>query len=231
MSQTDKKSKTRSDLGVGAERAATAQLGDRSSDKLRRSASAVGNEELKTRIESGKSSRDELLEFLATRLRTIRGVQEKEVGLTTIEAQNSWWRQVGDKGKEEYSKPDPTRWREVARTYEEAAYQLCRGALGRGKMLVERAMTQEKEQIGSTTKLVELDDVGAEFQEPSAMAAIGGADACPEQNMPAEIKSLSNEIQNVTSVAQEPPNRKRIRDPWWTLEEEEEEEEAGGEGA
>lgn len=231
MRESDKKSNKGSDLGVLAERAASSALGDRSSDKMRKAASAVGNEELQQRISKGNANRDDLLEFIVTRLRTVRDVQEKELGLTSTEQRSDWWRKVGDKGKEEYSKPDPTQWIEVARMYEEASYQVCRGALGRGKQLVERAMDAEKKKMGDLTKLVDtknIDDKNVE--SPSVMGRVGESDACSAADVPAEIKDLTHKIESVTAVAGEAPNRKRVRDPWWTLEEEEEEEEGGGGG-
>jgi hypothetical protein len=225
MRENKKKGKGRSDLGVGAERAASAQLGDGSSSKLRKTAAAVGNEELKQRIENQKANRDDLLQFIVDRLQKVREVQLKELDVGRIRRQREWWKDVSDIHKEDATKPKPTRWREVARIYEEAAYQLCRGALGRGKMLVERGIDLEKKTFGDLTKLVDSDD--EDIDTPDAMASITSDEACPADNVPQEIHQLSNEIQNVTHVTVEPPGRKRKRDPWWTLWEEEEEEEEG----
>jgi hypothetical protein len=47
--------------------------------------------------------------------------------------------------------------------------------------------------------------------------------------MPDHITKLAHEIQNVSQELRTFPNRKRIRDPWWT-EWEEEEEEDGTDG-
>ena len=49
--------------------------------------------------------------------------------------------------------------------------------------------------------------------------------------MPQHIADLAHKIQNVTADLRKFPNRKRVRDPWWTeLEEEEEEEDGSGGG-
>lgn len=231
MPETEKKTKKGSTVGVLAERAATSQLQDRSSDKLRKTASAVGNEELKNRVEKGKAGRDELLEFMVERLRAIREAQSKELELSSIHRQRDWWKQVSDKHKEEYTKPKPTQWKEVAKIYEEAAYQLCRGALGRGRMLVERAIEKEKKTFGDLTKLVDTSEIDTDVEEPAVMEGIAADEPCPTMNVPQEIKQLTHEIENVTMIAKEPPGRKRKRDPWWTLEEEEEEEDGEGDGA
>lgn len=231
MSENEKKKKKRSELGVIAERTAAAQLEDRASGNLRKAASAVGNEELKQRIEKGQAGRDEMLQFMVERLQTIREVQVQELEMSSVRDQRDWWRKVADKGKSEYTKPDPTQWREVARFYEEAAYQICRGALGRGRDLVERGIEAEKKKMGSLTRLVDTTEIETEIDPPDVMGQIGSDDACPNTNVPQEIKGLAHEIQNVTMIAKDPPNRKRKRDPWWTLWEEEEEEEEGGGGA
>ena len=230
MPESDKKTKKRSELGVLAERSAAAQLDDRTSNKLRKSASSVGNEELKQRIESGKANRDKLLEFVIKRLRTVREVQQKEIGASSQHEQRSWWKDVADSETYGFDKPDPTRWRDVAKIYEEASYQMCRGALGRGRMLIERAIEKEKQTFGSLTKLVNTEDIDTEVEEPAVMEAVGGDDACPADNVPMEIKELAREIQLVTTKPPDPPGQLREWDPWWTLEEEEKEEEEGGGG-
>jgi len=226
MKDEAKKGKAGSNLGVLAERTATATLHDSSSNKMRKAASAVGNEELKTRIEAGKAGRDELLQFLVGRLRTIRDVQQKELAISSLEDQHKWAKMVGDHHKG-VTKPEPTRWREAARAYEEAAFQLSRGALGRGRQLVERAIEVERKTIGDLTKLVEITD-DMKPHAPAQMQGGGGDDACPSTNVPQEIKALVADIENVTTIAKDPPNKRRVRDPWWTLEEEEEDEEGEG---
>lgn len=226
MKDEAKKGKAGSNLGVLAERSATASLQDSSSNKMRKAATAVGNEELKSRISEGKASRDELLQFLVGRLKTIRDVQQKELAMSGLDDQHKWMRIVGDKEKG-VTKPEPTRWREAARAYEEAAFQLCRGALGRGRQLVERAIEVEKKTLGNLTKLVEVTD-DMEPQAPARMQAGGGDDACASTTVPQEIRSLVADIENVTQITRDPPNKRRGRDPWWTLDEEEEEEEGEG---
>jgi len=225
MRENKKKGKGRSDLGVGAERAASAQLGDGASSKLLKTASKVGNEELKQRIDRQTASRDEMLQFIIDRLQKVREVQLKELDIASIRRQREWWKEVSDIHKEDVTKPRPTRWKEVARVYEEAAYQLCRGALGRGRMLVERGIEVEKKTFGDLTALVDVEPDDKDIDPPGGMGSIASDEACPTENVPQEIHQLSNDIQNVTHVTVEPPGRKRKRDPWWTLWDEEEEEE------
>ena len=209
MQEADKKKKAGSNLAVLAERNATQALGDRSSDRLRKTASSIGNEELKARVESGKASRDELLEFVVKRLRTIREAQTKEMELTDSRSQREWWKEVSDSHKEGTTKPEPKRWAEVAKIYEEAAYQMCRGALGRGRTLIERAVETEKKTMSQLTKLVDLDELQAEVEGPAVMETLGGSDACATAEVPAEIQDLAQKIQNVTKEVADPPVKKK----------------------
>ena len=230
MQENRKKTGARSELGIGAERTAAA-AGDRSSEKLRKAAQAVGNEELQRRIEQGNATRDEMLQFMVERLQTIRQAQVRELDLAKLDRQHEWAKLVADSHKEEFTKPDPTRWREVARIYEEAAYQVCRGALGRGKDLLERGVEAEKKEWGSLTKLVDTSELDTHFDAPEEIGPIQAGDACGATDVPQELRKLTDDIENVDTVAKDPPMKRRARDPWWTLWEDEEEEEDGEGGA
>ncbi len=232
MRENRKKGTKGSDLGVTAERAGTASLQDGASSKLKKAASAVGNEELQRRIEKGNVSRDEMLVFMVDRLQTIRTAQLRELDVAGLDRQREWWKEVADSHKTDATKPDPTRWREVAQVYEEASYQICRGALGRGRDLLERGIEAEKREWGTLTSVVQVQDLDTEVESPDALDRIQSSDACGATDVPQEIRALASDIENVTHIAREPPGRKRRRDPWWTLWEDEEEEEdaAGGEG-
>lgn len=230
MQDNRKKTGMRAGHGIGAERATGAAARDGSSEKLRKTASAVGNDELQRRIEKGNASRDEMLEFVVDRLRIMRKAQVRELDLARLDRQRDWWKVVADKQKEDFTKPRPTRWAEVARIYEEASAQVCRGALGRGRDLLERGIEAEKEEWSSLTKLVDTRELDTTPEGPEEMGQIQAGDACGATDVPQEIRKLTDEIENVTQVAKEPPGRKRLRDPWWTLWEEEEEEDEG-EGA
>ena len=201
--------------------------GDHSTEQLKRMGSKLGNEELQQRIQKGNATRDDLMDFLHKRLENMRGVQEREIGMSDARSTRENWRKIADTHKTDMTSPDPTRWRESAKLYEDAAYQLARGSLGRGTQLVQKAMDQEKKTFDQLTALVR---VRAEEKEGLESGPAGGMDiapneACSATEVPSEVKALAHAIQNVTEKAPQVPGRRRVLDPWWTLEEEEEEEE------
>jgi hypothetical protein len=203
---------------------------DVASDKLRKTASQIGNEEIQQRIQKGNASRDDLLRFITERMRTMRDVQMQEVALSDKRSMRENWRTISDRQKG-VDAPDPTRWREVARKYEEAAAQICRGALGRGAQLVDEALDAEKHTVDSLTELIDSTDLEQHVEaERGAGSAVPPDAACGSMSIPGEIKDLSDKIQRVTEKPEEVPGRRRVADPWWTEEEEEEEEDEGGGG-
>ena len=209
----------------GADSAAKS-IDDPRTSKLLKMGKAVGNTEIQQRLAQGNSSRDELLLFLTQRLGTLREVQVREMAETGN--QRDWWKDVSDSHKEGTTKPDPTRWSEAASIYEEAAYQLSRGSLGRGAQLVNRALEAERRAFDSLSSVVDLKDVENEVDGPDCLGDVlpnQGSSAC---EVPAEAQRLADEITRVTETFVTPPNKARTKDPWWT--EEEEEEEEGGNG-
>lgn len=216
----------------GSDAASGARSGGKSSDanseQLRKIGSKLGNDELQQRIQKGNGNRDELMEFLRERLQTIRGVQKQEIELSDYRSMRENWKDISDKNRG-IGAPDPMRWRETAKIYEEAAYQLARGSLGRGKQLVERGMAEENRAFDQLTPLVKKQDVEMdELQGASSLPDVGAAETCAATSVPADIRDLARDIQRVEEKPMDVPWRKRTRDPWWTLEEEEEEEESEG---
>lgn len=226
MQDERKKNKNSKAPSIDA-RAAESKMGDATSAKLSKMTDSIGNEEIQKRLSSGNTTRDELLQFLSQRLTTIRGVQLKEIDQCLGKNPRTWWMKVSDSQKEDVTKPEPMRWKESAALYEDACFQLCRGALGRGAELIRRALDAERKAFGSLTSLVNTKDVDTEPQGPESMNPILPDQACGPCQTPDEAK-LAKDIQNVNMEPKDPMNRKRKKDPWWTLEEEEEEEEDGG---
>ncbi len=222
----DAKKRANSDVGHHVADSAKSAIKDAQSDKLMKTAKSVGNSEIQQRIQSGNASRDELLAFISARLGTIRGAQLAE--MAQLDHQRDWWKSVSDSHKTDKTKPDPTQWGECARVYEEAANALARGALGRGKQLMERALDVEQKKFGDLSKVVEQKGLDKEASMPDAARDIADSQGCGDGEVPADIQRLSHEIQAVTTEFKDPMVKKRQTDPWWTLEEEEEEEEGGG---
>jgi hypothetical protein len=218
-----KKSKPSSGVAAAIEREA-AKVGDPQAQKMLRAGRSLGNEELQKRIQSGNATRDELIAFLTQRLGTIREVQLREID--AAKRIEDWRFVVSDSHKEGMSKPDPTRWRGPAKLYEEAAFQLSRGSLSRGADLMKRALDAEQKLVGATSGVVNLNDIQGELEAeiPPAVEEVEAAQGCGATGVPAEVQKLADEILNVTERAVDPPVRRRVFDPWWTIDEEEEEE-------
>lgn len=196
---------------------------------MQKSSEGLGNSDVKQMLQSGDQTRDELVEFIASRLSTISTVQRRELGMLNNESQRRWWKKVADAHKENYTKPDPTRWRLCGQLYEDAMLALCAGHLGRGRDLLATASAEENrtmEAMGDTVSKDHIPELTA--NTPGAADSVVSGQGCGERP-PHEAIQTAREIQNVSAVFVNPPNRGRAKDPWWTLEEEEEETEANQE--
>ena len=218
----------RANAGVGHHVAdhTKGQIQDPKAEKLLKSAKGLGNEEIQKRIAGGNTTRDEMLAFIAARLGTLREAQMREMAV--LDHRNEWYKKVADTHKEAYTKPNPKQWGEPAKVYEEAARELCRGALDRGKQLMERALNVEQKQLGDLTRVVDDTNLEKDAEMPEVAGDIVPNQGCGATDVPAEITKLAQEIQNVNTEVEDVHVRRRIADPWWTLEEEEEEEGEGG---
>ena len=181
-------------------------------------------------MSSGNARRDDILDHIHGRLLAIKDMQAQEKNqFSSHFEQRQFWREIADSHKPEFTNADPTRWHESARLYEQAVEQLCRGALGVGANLTERAMDAEQRALEEVPKFIELH----QQREEAAEQLLGGivpAQGCGAADAP-EVHALIHDILCVSDQFEEPPVRRRSPDPWWTEEEEEEEEgEADGEG-
>ncbi len=196
---------------------------DASSTKLTKLATNLGNDEVQKRLDKGNASRDEMLKFLVERLDVVRDVQVREIALCSKQASWDFWRLVQNQGAH-VDRPDPTRWCEVGRLYEVAAYHLCRGDVARGAAEMKRAADAEKVAFTSLTKLVQTTEQERSVEVPAvAEGPQGGAGACA---MPDGV-DVATQIQNVTETLRKLPDQERTQDPWWTEDEEEEEKKEG----
>lgn len=225
MQDNHKRAVRRDGLGAGSHRIGASA--DPFTSRMARFSKAVGNDEVQRRLAQGNANRDELLVFLTKRLGTIRNVQLRELDQET--KQRDWWKEVTLTDRDELTKPDPTRWHEAARLYMDAADQLGRGALGQGAELVKRAIEAERRAFESLTELVQVEDSEAEIEAPTAAYEASPHDASGETDV-GSVKEIGWDILNAIWVIEDPPTRKRARDPWWTDEDEEEEEGDGGGG-
>jgi hypothetical protein len=206
------------------------KMADAASSKLTKIGRVVGNEEIQKRLSQGNAGRDEMLAFISSRLQTVRAVQLREVDQMSHANMRENWKEIADSHKQDVTKPDPKRWGASAAMYEEAMVQLCRGAVGRGADLLERAVAEEKQAFGSLTTLVEVDDLEVEIQSPEVtgdMTENQGSGAC---EIPPDDARLAHDIQACLLEVTAPPNKKITKKPWWAEEEEEEEEESDDQG-
>lgn len=186
---------------------------------------ALGNEELKQRLNAGNASREEMLAYLVHRLESIREAQLREMKAGSSESMEKDGKKIADSHKDAYAKPEPTRWRESARIYEQAAYHLARGALRRGAELVDRALQAERKAFAEVGKNAHAHDLEPDEHTPEVFeAASAGLVAAAE--VPPIVGDLVQLIENVTADVKDPTVKLRTKDPQG--EDEEEDEEPGG---
>lgn len=211
-----------------AEYAALDAVKDPNSARMLRMGQSVGNDELQKRIDQGSASRDELLAYLSTRLASMREAQVREESFGD-EKMRSAWKEISDQHKTDVTKPEPTRYNEAAKLYELAAYQLCQGNLGRGAEIMRQAMEEEQRAFDKAAAQTGAKELAPEEDgAPAALEQVRAEQGCPPTDVPHDIEQLADKIQNNTTEFKDQPVKKRIADPWWTLEEEEEEEGEGG---
>jgi len=199
-------------------------------NRLLAQSSRVGNEAFQQRLASSNTTRDEMVEFIGSRLKVIGEVQEREVAQMSTRNERDWWKEVSDIHKG-VTKPDPKQWHEATKLYQLAMEQLCHGKIGRGREILDSAMRAEEQAFNNLTKLVSIEDLEREAAEeaPDAMWEIGVNQACTPTDIPNQLAELANQIQDVGDEVKDPPVRQVVDSPWWT-EEEEEEEEADADG-
>ena len=202
-----------------------------SADRLLKIGRSIGNDAFQDRLSEGDQQRKSLVDFAMERLRKMYGAQMAEVQAGSYTEMRKNWKEIGDSHKEDKVKPEPMRWGEAARIYRDATYQLCRGDLDRGRQLLENAIEAERkarEALGKNVDLADGDKDGPEA--PGTMQEIVPNQACAPCALPDGLDIADAIMANQTTV-QDPPVKKRGKDPWWTDLEEEEEEEAAEGGA
>jgi hypothetical protein len=217
--------RTRAGRAKGAE-SARGEARREAKSRIEQLARAVGNDEIAKRIAAGNATRDQMLAFVAERLGAVRELQVRELALTERGSHWKWWRQASDSHRLGVTEPSPTRWHAPARAYEDAVNALCRGDLRRGEALLADAMATEEKTTEAMTELVDTSEAWrASVVDPSLFGALVAATpssgACAE---PTPIRTLVDAICAVEQTVPDMPNRRRRRDPWWTLDEDEDEE-------
>lgn len=209
-----------------AEHGARGSIKDPQAARMLAMGRTIGNDELQRRLDQGSATRDEMLSYLSNRLSAMREAQVREESFGK-DSMRTAWKDIADQHKMDITKPEPMRYREAARMYEEAAYQLSRGALGRGADLMKRAMAAERKAFEGVGKQIGVKDLEPDGDGPAVMEDVKPEQACPPCDVPSEIEKKADEIQRNTTEFKDQPVRRRVADPWWTLDEEEEEEQPG----
>ena len=198
---------------------------DVSGGKLRSLGRLLGNQGLDQRVSNADTRQTALVDFVIGRLENICQVQQTE--LQEIQNIRHWFREAA-KGTEGYSLPDASRWHECAHLYKQAVEALCRGDLGRGAEILERAIAEETDAQKSTPIQVKNhleESVIASVSTPKSAASLSTAAVCNPIQPPITLK-LADQIRNIsdemTAVPPIPISRKTN---WWEEEESEEEEE------
>jgi hypothetical protein len=215
---------------TGAEHGALGAVKDAQSSRMLRMGKSLGNDEIQKRLDAGNATRDELLLYMSKRLGAMREAQGREEQFGN-EKMRTAWKEISNEQKRDVTKPEPTRYNEAAKIYEEAAYQLCRGALGRGSELMKRAMEVERQAFEGVGKQIGVKDLDpGSKEECRALDDVKPNQGCGPCDVPDKIDKLADEIQRNTTEFADQPVKARAKDPWWTLEEEEEEEGAPADG-
>lgn len=205
-------------------------LGDAGSRELRGLMAKTGNQGLDGKMKEQGAMRDALLAFIAQRLKTMHTVQhyEKE----EMKHEREWFRPLA-RGASGYHLPDPTRWHDAARLFQQSAQAMCNGNLAQGAALMERAMEAERAAYESTPAMVEehLDHTNNQAAPPPAeLAHVGSRSTCPTRAMPKEIAIADRILAIGDTMERPPPLNRRRGNAWWREEEEEEEEDEDKKG-
>lgn len=213
---TDRQATTVKPMKAGA-------MGDKDSRQLRGMAGKAGNQALDGRLQQSGAMRDQLLQFIGQRLKTMHSVQTFEK--LEMKHEREWFRALA-RGAAGYHLPDPTRWHEAAHLYQRAAQAMCNGNLGHGAALMDRALEAERAAYDSVPEMVKehLDhENDAAAAPPVALAHVGTSSTCGTCDQPRDLR-YADLILNVVDKMERPPPLNRRRGNAWWLEEEEEEE-------
>lgn len=225
MARSTRKAPTATDrLATTVKPLQRAALGDRGSRQLRAIGARQGNQALDARLQQAAGTRDNLLQFIVERLKTMHTVQGFEQ--LEMKHEREWFRAVA-KGEAGFHLPDPTRWHQAAHLYQRAANAMCNGNLGFGSDLLDRAIEAERAAYASTPRMVEkhLDHTNNSAADaPAELAHVGTESACTSRPPPSDLR-FADLILNVRDKMERPPPEDETKHhAWWQDEEEEEEE-------
>lgn len=202
------------------------ELRDAGSRELARMADRLGNDRVRGLVGEAAARRDALVRFIEQRLAEIAAAQEAE--LREMRDRADWWRRLG-RGGGGVALPDPTRWREAARGYRDAAEALCAGHLGRAVSLLERAVEADRAAFRSMPPQVEMEEARRRpVDGPPETVGVGAGEGCPRTEAPAVLQAADRIVRVCDTMDQVPmPQAMRRHEGWWA-EEDEDEEEPGG---
>lgn len=226
MARSTRKAPTTTDrLATTVKPMDKAGLGDLGSRQLRGLGSKAGNQALDAKLQDQAGMRDQLLQFVGQRLKTMHTVQSHEK--LEMKHEREWFRAVA-KGSAGFHLPDPTRWHEAAHLYERATHALCNGNLGHGASLLDRALEAERAAFASTPRMVEkhLDHTNDHAADaPVELAHVGTESTCPSCAPPAHLRYADLILNVQDKMEQPPPIGRRKGNAWWLEEDEDEDQE------
>ncbi len=219
------KNKLKNSTGSGSSRAKQGSQSDVDSRLLQQVSSKIGNGGLNSQLLKTANDRDNLLEFLMSRLKNIQQIQQIE--LDEMALRPEWFRDVA-KGEHGFFLPDPTRWKETAQTYKLAGEALCRGDVRRGKQLIEEAVQKEAAateslpiQVTERLQSKQSDEYGSPVSTAAETSEICAARTPPKDlSIADEIIAVQATIRGATPVRRTRPYT------WWEQQEDSEEESA-----
>lgn len=212
--------------GASAGSSGRAEIREEAKSRLQKLAKSLGNDEIARRIARGNATRDQMLAFVTERLQVVQELQKRELALTEKKAHFDWWRTASDRPKNT-PEPAPSRWHAPAAAYELAVKAMCRGDLRRGEALLQEAVRLEQKTTDEMTALVETREAErAASLDPGLFAVlVAQTPAAGAAAEPLPIRQLLDAILHLEQTVPDVPNRRRPRDPWWTLDDDDQAEE------
>jgi len=203
---TAEKSKT----GRAAKTAGRAGKADAGTEQLKKLSKKLGNTQVQALIGKNDAARDQIYQFILHRLQKLHSIQLREK--QAMKKQRVWFDEVAHK-KAGFGLPDPTRWRESAGEYKQAAQSLSRGNLGQAVDHLDRAMEAERRAMEDLPKQVPLDHHDVAVERPAASVGVNAGEGCTPREV-IEAVHLAETIERESDKS-EAAGLYRMRKPWW----------------
>lgn len=205
-------------------------LADANVEQLQRLGRALGNEALSGKLTQNDQLRDLLLAMVQERLQAIAQAQQAE--LKALHERGPWWRRLR-RGERGITMPEPTRWGEPARLFQQAASAICAGDLGRGADLMKQASESERTHRKAVPRQVKLPaEAPASPIQSATLNEVRDGEGCTPTTAP-ELFQLATRIENVGQTTDNIGQIANARHAgvWWETEADEDEDKKPKEGA